>query len=95
MSDEGAVARHAPEANGEIVRSDPRAFADFIPMTVSLLGLEPEDRPPFLPGILHALGRIGEAAPDLAAASLPRVVETLRETNSQVRAMAVRCLGRL
>jgi hypothetical protein len=96
MSDEsGAVAWHAPEAIGEIVRSDPLAFTDFIPMTISLLDLEPEDRPPFLPGILYALGRIGEAAPDAVQDGLPGIAEALAETDSQARAMAVWSLGRL
>jgi HEAT repeat protein len=96
MSDEsGSIAWHAPEAIGEIIHSAPEAFADFIPLTVSLFDMEPEDRPPFLPGILYALGRIGEVAPDLLRASLPRIVEALNDENSQTRAMAVWCLGRL
>ncbi len=96
MSDEsGAVAWHAPEAIGEIIRSDPSAFADFIPMTIALLDLEPEDRPPFLPGILYALGRIGEAAPDAVKDGLPRIIEALADTDSQIRAMATWSLGQI
>jgi len=96
MSDEsGAVAWRAPEAIGEIVRSDPQAFADFIPMTIKLLDLEPEDRPPFLPGILYALGRIGEAAPSSVVKALPGIIDSLTEADSQSRAMAVWCLGRI
>jgi hypothetical protein len=96
MSDEsGSVAWHAPEAIGEIIRSDPRAFADFIPMTASLLEMEPEDRPPFLPGILYALGRIGEVAPRPLHPPLPQIVDALAENDAQARAMAVWCLGQL
>jgi hypothetical protein len=96
MSDEsGAVAWHAPEAIGEIVRSDPPKFADFIPMTVALLDLDPEDRPPFLPGVLYALGRIGGTAPDAVKEGLPGIVEVLSDTDTQARAMAVWCLGQL
>lgn len=96
MSDEsGAVAWHAPEIIGEIVRSHPQTFADFIPMTIALLDLEPEDRPPFLSGILYSLGRIGEAAPGSVEAGLPGIVEALTEADSQARSMAVWCLGRL
>lgn len=96
MSDEsGSVAWHAPEAIGEIVRSDPRAFEDFIPMTVSLLDLEPEDRPPFLPGILYALGRIGEVAANSVDACLPSIFDALGDPEVQTRAMAICCLGRL
>jgi hypothetical protein len=96
MSDEsGAVAWHAPEAIGEIVRTDPTAFADFIPMVVALLDLEPEDRPPFLPGILYALGRIGKAQPDAVKEGLAKICEALTVTDAQARAMAVWCLGQL
>jgi type IV secretory pathway protease TraF len=96
MSDEsGAVAWHAPEAIGEIVRSDPPQFADFIPMTVSLLNLEPEDRPPFLPGTLYALGRIGGVAPDVVKEGLSGIIASLTEADTQARAMAVWCLGQL
>jgi hypothetical protein len=96
MSDEsGSVAWHAPEAIGEIIRSDPQAFADFIPMTISLLDMEREDRPPFLPGILYALGRIGEVAANSVESCLPAIVDALGSTEAQTRAMAVCCLGRL
>jgi hypothetical protein len=96
MSDEsGSVAWHAPEAVGEIIRSDPRLFADFIPMTISLLEMEPEDRPSFLPGILYALGRIGEVVPDSMDACLPQIMNALTESDAQSRAIALWCLGRL
>lgn len=96
MCDEsGSMAWHAPEAIGEIVRSDPREFSDFIPMTVSLLDMEPEDRPSFLPGILYALGRIGEVTPLLDDHHLPKIENGLTDSNAQIRAMAVWCLGRM
>lgn len=96
MSDEaGAMNWHAPEAIGEIVRADPKAFADFIPLTVSLLYLEPEDLPRFLPGTLYALGRIGEKTPDAVKGGLSRMLEALAVEDAQARAMAVGCLGRI
>lgn len=96
MSDEaGAMGWHAPEAIGEIVRADPHAFADFIPMTVSLLDLEPEDLPRFLPGTLYALGRIGEKIPHAVKDGLPGMLEALVVEDVQARAMAVWCLGRI
>jgi len=96
MSDEsGAIAWRAPEAIGEIVCADPNAFADFIPMTTSLLDLETEDRHPFLPGILYALGRIGEVASRAVREGLPGIFETLKEPDPQARAMAVWCLARI
>jgi len=96
MSDEsGAVAPHAPEVIGEIVRSNPEEFLEFIPMTVSLLNLEPEDRPAFLPGILYALGLIGEAAPGSIEDGLEDIEKSLLDPDSQVRAMAILCLDRI
>jgi hypothetical protein len=96
MSDEaGAVAPHAPEVIGEIVRSDPGGFVDFIPLTVSLLHLEPEDKPRFLPGILYALGRIGEVAPDSIKEGFVGVEDALSDRSALVRVMAVRCLWRI
>ena len=96
MTDEsGSIAPRAPEAIGEIVRSDPGEYADFIPLTVSLLNLEPEDRPVFLPGILYALGRIGEAAPGTIDESLEGIETALSDPDSQARAMSIRCLGRI
>ena len=78
MSDEaGSMAWHAPEAIGEIVQADPHTFADFIPLTVSLLYLEPEDLPRFLPGTLYALGRIGEKQPDAVKGGFSRMLEAL------------------
>lgn len=96
MTDEsGSIAPRAPEAIGEIVRSDPGKYADFIPLTVSLLNLEPEDRPVFLPGILYALGRIGEAAPGTIEESIGGIETALSDPDSQARAMSVWCLGRI
>ena len=96
MTDEsGSFAPRAPEVIGEIVRSNPEKFSDFIPMTVSLMNLEPEDRPVFLPGILYALGRIGEAAADTIDGSIAGIEIALSDPDSQARAMAVWCLGRI
>ena len=56
--------------------------------------MEPEDRPLFLPGILYALGRIGEAAPGTISESVDSLETALSEPDSQARAMSVWCLGR-
>ena len=96
MSDEsGAFAPHAPEIIGEIIYSDPAEFVDFVSMTVSLLDMEPEDIPPFLPGILYALGRIGEAVPDKIEEAVERIEKALSSPDPQARAMAVWCLRRI
>lgn len=96
MTDEsGSIAPRAPEAIGEIVRSNPEEFTDFIPLTASLMHLEPEDRPRFLPGILYALGRIGETAAGTIDESITGIESALSDPDSQARAMAVWCLGRI
>jgi hypothetical protein len=96
MSDEcGAISWHAPETIGEIVSASPDMFADFVPMTVGLLDLEPEDRPRFLPGILYALGRIGTAAPESVGHAIPEIEKMLTEGDAQARAMAVWCIGQI
>lgn len=95
MSDEsGTVAPHAPEVIGEIIQSNVRLFEDFVPLTISLLNLEPEDLPAFLPGILYALARIGAAAPGSIKDALDGIEEALTARDSQARAMAVSCLER-
>lgn len=96
MSDEsGALAPHAPEVIGEIIQSRPKEFKDFIPLTISLLNLEPEDLPLFLPGILYALGRIGEAASGSVEEALGCIETSLRAPDSEARAMSVLSLGRM
>ena len=95
MSDEsGAVVPHAPEVIGEIIHSNPVEFAGFIPLTFSLLRLEPEDRPVFLPGILYALGLIGIAAPGCVEDGLADIEKSLQSPDPQTRAMAISCLDR-
>ena len=89
----GIVSPHAPELIGEIVRSDMKEFAEFIPLTVSLMKLEPEDLPPFLPGILHALWRIGQAAPAALEDAFRDIEASLGSKDPQARAMAIRCLS--
>ena len=74
---------------------DQEKFSDFIPLTVSLMHLEPEDRPVFLPGILYALGRIGEAAAGRIEDGIDGIETALSDPGSQTRAMAVWCLGRI
>jgi hypothetical protein len=94
MSDEaGVVAPRAPEIIGEIVRSDTKEFGEFIPLTVSLLKLEPEDIPAFLPGILYALWRIGQAAPDALDEASRDIETSLDSRDPQARAMAIQCLS--
>ncbi len=80
----------------EIIRRRPRAFADQLPIVVSLIvTLAEEDLPRFKPGVLWAVGRLGGLAEDHIADILSAIVASLGDPNAQVRGMAVWCLGRI
>ncbi len=61
LSDEsGGIGWSAPEMLGEIVSADPVKFCDIIPLIANVY--ESEDA--FKPGVLYALSRIAEVAPE-------------------------------
>ena len=86
----GGICWRAPESMAEIVRRQPEAFADYIPIIVHLLvELAEEDLAHFRPGVLWAIGRLGPLASDEVAAVLPAVRTALAHPDPQVRGMAV------
>lgn len=90
----GGICWRAPEAMAEIVRRLPDLCADYIPIIVSLLAeMAEEDLAHFRPGILWAIGRLGPIAENELAGVLPTIQACLNHTESQVRGMAVWCLG--
>lgn len=92
----GGICWRAPEAMAEIVRHRPRQFADYIPIVAGLiLSLAEEDLDHFKAGILWAIGRLGAEVGDHARDVLPAVSSSLNDPDSQVRGLAVWCLGRL
>ena len=95
MSDEsGGICWHAPEAMAEIIRHRPRLFSAHIPVVVYLLRvMEEEDLVRFRPGILWAIGRLGEVAASEVEAVLPAIAACLDDSDPQVRGMAVWCLA--
>lgn len=94
MSDEsGSVAPRAPEIIGEIICSNPGTFQEYISLTMSLMALEPEDLPRFLPGVLYALARIGPVAPDGIDDAAEGIEQAVTSPDPQARAMSVWCLG--
>jgi len=96
LNDEsGGIGWHFPEAMAEIIYNRPDQFAEFIPIVISLFDLEEEDVVPFRPGILWAVGRLAQVAPESVQIALPQVISCLADPNPQTRGMAVWCLGQL
>jgi hypothetical protein len=95
MSEEsGAICWHAPEAMAEIVLRQPKVFAEYIPIVVTLIeNLAEEDLEHFKAGTLRAIGRLGAVAGDRVREVTPAVASALRDSDPQVRGMAVWCLN--
>jgi len=92
----GGVCWRAPQSMAEIVRRNPKLFADYIPIIVSLItSMAEEDLEGFRPGILWAIGRLAPVAGDHVQEVLPAIVSALDDSNPQVRGMAVWCLTQL
>lgn len=83
LSDEsGGIGWSAPEILGEIMSTDPKRFRDFIPLVASAYEIE-EDV--FRGGVLFALGRIAEKAPELAAPYQKIIIKSLCDTDPIVK----------
>lgn len=90
----GGICWRAPEAMAEIVRRMPDLCADYVSIIVLLLReMAEEDLAHFRVGILWAIGRLGPIAEKELAAVLPAIQACLDHDDSQVRGMAVWCLG--
>jgi hypothetical protein len=95
LNDEsGGIGWRAPEAMGEIIRSRPEIFGEFIPFVIAMLDME-EDAPRFSTGALWAIGRLAQVAPDRMKIVIPKVVSYLPNPDPQVRGLSVWCLGQL
>ena len=83
LSDEsGSIGWSAPEILGEIVSADPKRFKDFIPLIASVYDIE-EDV--FRAGVLYALCRIAESAPELTAPYQKIIVASLSDKDPLVK----------
>jgi len=90
----GGICLMAPPAMAEIVRRRPQLFPDFIPLVVSLLvTMEEEDLGHFRPGVLWAIGRLAPVAGEEMNSVIPAAMKALDDSRSQVRGLAVWCLG--
>jgi hypothetical protein len=93
LTDEsGAIGWSAPEILGEIVSSEPRRFRDIIPITGSAYELE-EDV--FRAGVVYALCRVAEAAPELAAAYQKIIILSLTDKDPLVKVNGLELVGLL
>lgn len=97
LNDEsGGVGWRAPEAIGEIVRAQPDRLSQFWPIVASLMDMmEAEDAGPFRPGMLWAIGRLGQVRPEAVLSALPWIIPCLDDANPQTRGIAAWCLGQL
>jgi len=93
LSDEsGSIGWSAPEILGEIVSADPKRFKDFIPLIASVYEIE-EDV--FRGGVLYALTRIAETAPELAAIYQKIIIFSLTDKDSLVKVRGLELVGLL
>lgn len=87
LTDEsGGIGWSAPEMLGEIVSADPVRFQDIIPLIASAYDVE-EDV--FRAGVLYALARIAEPAPELVAPYQKIVVMSLADRDPLVKVRGI------
>lgn len=80
----GGIGWSSPEILGEIVKGDPDAFNDIVPILWSF-----RDEDMFRAGILWAMGRIAVIRPDMVGFTLPDLPGMLKDTNPVVRGYAI------
>lgn len=90
----GGICWRGPETMAEIVSRTPNPYRDYVPIVVSLLlEMADEDLEHFRAGILWAIGRLASVVGSELDAVLPTIEDCLEHPDSQVRGMAVWCLG--
>jgi hypothetical protein len=93
LTDEsGGIGWSAPELLGEIVSADPKQFADIVPLIASVYEVE-EDV--FRAGVLYALARIAEKAPELAVCHQKVIIRSLADKDPLVRVRGIRLVSLL
>jgi hypothetical protein len=96
LNDEsGGIGWRFPETIGEIIRNGLDRFPEFVPILISLFDLEEEDVIKFRPGILWAVGRVGEIRPAAVQTAIPWILPCLQDSDPQTRGMAAWCLGKI
>jgi hypothetical protein len=93
LSDEsGGIGWSAPEMLGEIVSADPHRFADIVPLIAHVYDIE-EDV--FRAGVLYALFRVAESAPELVVPYQEVIRQSLADRDSLVRVRGIELAGLL
>jgi hypothetical protein len=93
LSDEsGGIGWSAPELIGEIVSADPKRFSDIIPLIAQVYEVEEET---FRPGVVYALARIAETAPDQVAVYQKIAIMSLADNNPLVKIYGLELVERL
>lgn len=93
LSDEsGGIGWSAPEILGEIVSADPEKFSDIIPLIAGVYEIEERV---FRPGIVYALARIAETAPERVAGYQKVIILSLTDKEPLVKINALKLVERL
>jgi hypothetical protein len=89
----GGICWFAPQGMAEVARTHD-SFADFVPITMNLLGeMAEEDLQHFRPGILWAIGRLGPLAEPHMDDVIADVEAALEHPDATVRGLAAWALG--
>lgn len=87
LSDEsGGIGWSAPEILGEIVSADPQKFSDIIPLMAEVYEIEERV---FRPGVLYALTRIAETAPELVLSYQKVLISALTDEDPMINIYAL------
>jgi len=87
LSDEsGGIGWAAPEILGEIVSADPEKFSDIIPLIAEVYEIEEKV---FRPGVIYALMRIAETAPELVMNYQKIIISSLTDEDPMTRIYAL------
>ena len=93
LSDEsGGIGWSAPELLGEIVSADPKRFSDIVPLIAQVYEVEEEV---FRPGVVYALARIAETAPEQVAVYQKIAIMSLTEKDPLINIYGLELVERL
>lgn len=96
LNDEsGGIGWRAPESLAAVIAAKPELFAEFVPIVISILDMEPEDAVRFRAGALWGLGRLAPFFPEQVKAREAYLSDCLKDEDPQIRGLAVWCLQRL
>jgi hypothetical protein len=98
LNDEsGATGWGVPQALGEVVRNDAKLARDYLPLLQSYLDSEDIGLGTdiLVHGTVYAIGRVGEAHPELAGTAGAKLERLLHTSDATTRGLAAWALGRM